>query len=369
MRQQIVLTQHSNIGLASITVNATPTISISPLGSNSVICSGALVIITPTGATSYTLNPGNQTGTSFTVNPNTTTTYSVDGSNGTSGCPNLASGESVFTVTVNPTPNLNATGILPDSAKCGQLTGGINVTTSNISGGTAPFTYQWYDAGVLMPGQTYSTLTGVGVGTYSLQITDANHCVATVTGLSNSSFTVPASAAIHAQFTMSPNPAVGSIPLAVSFTNTSTGASSYIWSFGDAANTFSTSVNASFTYTNTGTYVATLVAASGACTDTYTMTIIAEIPTTLTIPNIFSPNGDGINDEFFIINTGMSSMNCDIFNRWGQLLHTLTAPDQSWDGITPNGDKAPEGTYMYILQAQGMDGKDYKQQGTLTLVR
>lgn len=191
----------ADVGLASITVNATPTISISPLGSNSVICSGNQVVITPTGASSYTLNPGNQTGTSFTVNPTTTTTYSVDGSNG-SGCSNLASGESVFTITVNPTPILNANGILSDSAKCGQPTGGINVTTSNISNGTAPYTYQWYNAGVLMPGQTSSVLTGVGVGTYSLQVTDNNGCVATVTGLSNNSFTVPTSAAIHAQFSL-----------------------------------------------------------------------------------------------------------------------------------------------------------------------
>ena len=65
----------------------------------------------------------------------------------------------------------------------------------------------------------------------------------------------------------------------------------------------------------------------------------------------------------------MSSLNCQIFNRWGQLLKTLTAPNQSWDGTVPNGDKAPEGTYMYILEAQGLDGKIYKQQGTLLLAR
>ena len=79
--------------------------------------------------------------------------------------------------------------------------------------------------------------------------------------------------------------------------------------------------------------------------------------------------GDGINDAFFIINTGMVSLNSNIFNRWGQLLFTITAPNQSWDGKTPNGDNAPEGTYMYILQAQGLDGKAYKQDGTVTLVR
>ena len=87
------------------------------------------------------------------------------------------------------------------------------------------------------------------------------------------------------------------------------------------------------------------------------------------IPNIFTPNGDNINDVFYIINTGMISLTCDIYNRWGQLLHTITAPNQGWDGIEPNGDKAPDGTYLFILQAQGNDGKTYKQQGTVTLFR
>jgi gliding motility-associated-like protein len=112
-----------------------------------------------------------------------------------------------------------------------------------------------------------------------------------------------------------------------------------------------------------------MIASNGSCRDTVRTTIIAETPTSMIIPNVFSPNGDGINDEFFIINTGMTSLNCEIFNRWGQLLFTITAPHQSWDGKTPNGQKAPDGTYMYLLQATGVDGVTYKQQGTVTLVR
>jgi gliding motility-associated-like protein len=167
---------------------------------------------------------------------------------------------------------------------------------------------------------------------------------------------------------MNPNPAIGSIPLVVSFTNTTAGTNnSYVWSFGDG--TGSTLASPTNTYTNAGTYTVMLTATNGPCKDSIPFIVIANIPTTISIPNIFTPNGDGINDEFFIINTGMRSLNCDIFNRWGQLLFTITAPNQGWDGITPNGDKAPEGTYMYLLQAQGLDNKTYKQQGTIMLVR
>jgi len=65
----------------------------------------------------------------------------------------------------------------------------------------------------------------------------------------------------------------------------------------------------------------------------------------------------------------MTSLNCAIYNRWGQLLFTISEPNQVWDGRTPNGENAPDGVYMFILQAQGLDGKIYKEQGTLTLVR
>ena len=215
-------------------------------------------------------------------------------------------------------------------------------------------------------GATSPSLSGQLIGSYSLQVTDANGCIANVSG-GSSTFTVPASAAIVAQAITNPSPAIGNVPLAVSFTNTSTGNGSYVWSFGDGNSSIAT--NPTNTYTNVGNYTVTLTATNGSCSNSYTIAVVVNIPTTLIIPNVFTPNGDGTNDEFFIPNTGMASLNCDIFNRWGQLLYTITAPDQGWDGITPNGDKAPEGTYMFILEAKGLDGKTYKQQGTVMLVR
>ncbi|HXU28541.1 MAG TPA: gliding motility-associated C-terminal domain-containing protein, partial [Bacteroidia bacterium] len=359
----------ADAGLAPITVNPTPTISIAPLGSNSVICSGASVVITPSGATTYTLNPGNQIGTSFTVSPNSSTTYTIDGNDGTTNCANATSNSALAPIIVNPTPILDVSGASLDSAKCGQATGGVNgLTNASISNGTQPYAFQWYDAstGQAIPGATSLSLSGQLIGSYSLQVTDANGCIANVSG-GSSTFTVPASAAIHAQAITNPSPVTGSIPLAVSFSNTSTGASNYVWIFGDGNS--STLANPTNTYTNVGTYNVILAAINGTCSDTFKIMVVANIPTSITIPNVFSPNGDGTNDEFFIPNTGIESLNCDIFNRWGQLLHTLTAPNQSWDGITPNGDKAPEGTYMYLLEAKGLDGQVFKKQGTLMLVR
>jgi gliding motility-associated-like protein len=100
-----------------------------------------------------------------------------------------------------------------------------------------------------------------------------------------------------------------------------------------------------------------------------TAVIIVTDATSIIIPNIFSPNGDGINDEFIITTTGMNSLHCDIFNRWGQLVFTLTSFNQSWDGKMSNGNQATEGTYFFMLKAVGTDGKNYDRQGTITLVK
>jgi gliding motility-associated-like protein len=270
-------------------------------------------------------------------------------------------------ITVNPTPTVDVSGATLVTANCGQATGGVNgISGSNVSGGTTPYNYQWINTATGAVVSTSASLSNAAAGNYSLEVTDANNCVANVSG-GVSTFSVPSSVAVHAQFTTNPSPAAGTIPLAISFSNTSTGASNYIWTFGDGSG--SISANANNTYTNTGTYIVTLVALNGTCTDTARAIVVADIPTTLIIPNVFSPNGDGTNDQFFINNTGMRSLNCNIFNRWGQLLFSITAPDQAWDGKTPNGLAAPEGTYMYMLEALGLDGKTYKQQGTVTLVR
>jgi gliding motility-associated-like protein len=58
-----------------------------------------------------------------------------------------------------------------------------------------------------------------------------------------------------------------------------------------------------------------------------------------------------------------------VFNRWGQLVAELRAPDRSWDGRTEADQPAPEGTYYYVLQAEGADGRSYRFTGSLTLLR
>ncbi|HKC67193.1 MAG TPA: gliding motility-associated C-terminal domain-containing protein, partial [Bacteroidia bacterium] len=370
----------------TVTVNPTPPppIITAPTGTNNAYCQGSPTPLTVNSSTSTAVWYYNGSvvniGSSFTppaatYTPGTYVFNVIDSIPTVGGCTSSApNAGTVITLTVYPTPTVNVAGAIKDTATCGQINGGVHgISSSNVTSGTAPYSFAWINTSVSSTDTVShsATLGNQPAGTYNLVVTDANGCVANTTG-GSSTFTVPAIAQPTALISTTPSPATGAAPLNVVFTNQSINVDStktvYVWIFGDN-NTGGIAHDTSHTYTSTGSYTATLIAITGSCSDTARVPILVETPTTLVIPNVFTPNGDGVNDVFFIINTGMVSLNCDIYNRWGQLLHTITAPNQGWDGIVPNGDKAPDGTYMYILQAQGVDGKTYKQNGTVTLIR
>ncbi|MBS1648007.1 MAG: gliding motility-associated C-terminal domain-containing protein, partial [Bacteroidetes bacterium] len=340
----------------TLTVNPLPVITVN----NPTICSGNTTTLTANGASTYTWSTGSSSNP-YSVNPRTTTSYTVAGSDA-SGCMGVA----IATVSVNPTPTVNVSGAAIDSVKCGQATGGVNSNHAiTVSGGTPAYSYQWTNVSTGSVVSTAATLSGQLVGSYSLQVSDANGCIANIIG-GSPIFSVPASSAIMAHFNA--NPTTGTTPLVVTFTNTSSGGGSYVWLFGDGANS-TLSNGVSHTYNNVGTYTVTLIASNGFCADTARAVITASSGSTIIIPNVFTPNGDGINDDFFIENTGMTSLSCLIYNRWGELMHTISSPQQMWNGDAPGGGKAPDGTYMFILEAHGADGKTYSQQGYLLLLR
>ena len=353
----------------TVTVNVTapPTLTLS--APSDTICSGGTKTLGVSGATTYTWMPASTlTGAntaSPTANPTTTTIYTVTGTE--TGC--APSPSQTVALIVHNTPTVNLNGAIFDTVKCTQPGGITNINLSNVGNGTAPYTFQWTN---LITGSTFTSVTTPSftnqpAGTYSLLVTDANGCIATNSGTVSTTQVVP-SLSISVSFTNNPNPAMGGIPLPVSFTNTSVNVTTYTWTFGngDTSHLFNPP---QITYTANGTYTVVLYAQNGGCLDSMKTVVVTDIPTTLIIPNIFSPNGDGINDQFFIINTGLVSLNCVIYNRWGELLFTIYSANEAWDGRTPNGGNAPDGTYFYILQAQGNNGKTYKQDGPLTLIR
>lgn len=118
----------TNVAIQTITVNPNPSVSVT--ANPAVICEGNSITITPSGALSYTLEPGTLSGTGFTLSPSTNTSYSLTGTS-SDGC--VSSNTAIITVTVNPLPVVTASASSP--AVCETQ------TTSLIGGGAD--TYTW----------------------------------------------------------------------------------------------------------------------------------------------------------------------------------------------------------------------------------
>jgi gliding motility-associated-like protein len=146
------------------------------------------------------------------------------------------------------------------------------------------------------------------------------------------------------------------------FNNLSTGGTSWNWSFGDG--TSSTSQTTSHQYTGAASYTVIMeVSNAGGCSDTASFVI--STTEGINIPNVFSPNGDGINDEFFITSSYLDDFELSIFNRWGELVFKSDTMTKKWDG-SYQGKTCQNGTYFFILKALS-NGKDYGKSGYILL--
>ena len=88
----------------------------------------------------------------------------------------------------------------------------------------------------------------------------------------------------------------------------------------------------------------------------------------LLVPNVFTPNGDGLNDEFRVLYQSLKEFHIWVYNRWGKQVFSTDNPDTGWDGYI-SGQKAAEGAYFYVIRAKGEDGQVYKLGGDINLIR
>jgi gliding motility-associated-like protein len=142
--------------------------------------------------------------------------------------------------------------------------------------------------------------------------------------------------------------------------NASNSAASYKWSTGQSGSSISV--------TDPGTYSVTVTI--NGCSNSGSVNVTNDCY--MSIPNVFTPNGDGLNDYFFprsLLTSGLTSFSINIYNRWGQLVFTSTSLDGAgWDGKF-NGSDQPEGVYVYIIDATFKDGQKEHHQGNVTLLR
>lgn len=254
--------------------------------------------------------------------------------------------------------------------------GNDGVAVAEATGGTLPYAYSWNDPA----GQTGTTATGLGQGSYTVTVTDANGCTAQATATID-----PPVFVLNADFSLSPQ--TGLQPLDITVTNLSEGGTAYEWIFGDGSviTTYDT-LPFQYLYADSGTFTLTLVAYNDitGCTDTLVLQngIYVEPTSTITIPNVITPNGDGLNDmfpidpvtsEFFpFLIRNIYDFKGEIFNRWGEKVFQWTQPLGGWDGRSTSGLVLNGGTYYYVITAKGIDGDsitDYKFNGVVTLIK
>src|SRR5690554_759719 len=170
------------------------------------------------------------------------------------------------------------------------------------------------------------------------------------------------------------DPMVTNIPhTEVNFTNESTDADDYLWDFGDGSG-FNTNENVSHSFptTNPGVYEVILYASNEGCLDSTTATIIIEYPLiSYEIPNIFTPNADGSNDNFKLINaTGVKEFSVVILNRWGNVVFEDDDTYFLWNGLTHNsGTECNDGVYFYKMIFVDYFDTEYKEHGYVHLAR
>lgn len=329
-----------NTDQVTVTVNPLPNVNA---GVDQSVCSGGSVTLNGSGATSYVWTNSVTNGTPFT--PGSTATYTVTGTDA-NGCVNTDQ----VTVTVNPLPTIGAG---TDQNICV----GTPVTLSG-SGGVS---YVWSNG--VTNGTAFTP--GLGTVTYTVTGTDANGCqnTAQVTVVV---VPVPVSD-VNSTSVLSGYPG-----LSVTFGNASQNATSYTIDFGDGHTGSSTNVSDTYTnvYNAPGLYNVVLTASNGICQDTSEMYVfvIPFEPLGVEIPNVFTPDGDGINDEFYIDVTNGTEINVMIVNRWQNKMFEINDFTTHWDGKV-NGNEASEGTYFFTYTIKGKDGSTQTGQGFVELFR
>lgn len=325
------------------------------VGGDTAICAGGTVELhaAATGGTPgyyYAWSPEGPL-----VSPTETTTYTLE-THDLNGC---EAAPQEVTVSVAGTAVVVTAS---DTAGCAPRC--ITFTASSTAVGA--YTWDFGDGGTASDSVVQHCFTEEGAYTVTVQADQGGGCPQVGTSIGP----VAISAVPVADFSWTPEvPVEGG---AVQFTADSPGATTWAWAFGDSAASAATGASPVFTFPGSGCYPVELVVGNDAgCPDTTLRELC--IPTvegndSLTVPNVFSPNGDGVNDQFRITG-GPSALAVRVFNRWGQEVARLERPGQAWDGRSPAGEALPEGTYFYVLHAVERSGKAHDLRGTVTLLR
>lgn len=122
-----------------------------------------------------------------------------------------------------------------------------------------------------------------------------------------------------------------------------------------------------YTFSEPGSYRVVCRVNNAFCESDSMEQVISISESYLRVPNVFTPNGDGVNDEFRVAYRSLREFHCWVYNRWGHLVYEWTDPAKGWDG-TIGGRPAAEGAYFYVIRAMGTDAGKYANYEALKAV-
>ena len=221
---------------------------------------------------------------------------------------------------------------------------------------------------VLNSASPSGNLWSTGETMQSITITEAGTYTLTVTGTCNSDNAVQTFVdnGVDASFSLSVSEGLAPLTTTASITSSNADVSTFSLS-GD--NQIVTD-NLPFTIQNEGTYTLTLISSNDeGCIDSVSreITVISGV-LEVSIPNSFTPNGDGFNDAFKPVIKGLEEINLVIFNRYGNQVASWKQEIVNWDG-SHNGTSSPDGVYFYVLMGKDYSGAEVERTGSITILR
>ncbi|MFM2227546.1 MAG: hypothetical protein RL664_889, partial [Bacteroidota bacterium] len=284
-----------------------------------------------------------------------TFTYDIDNN----GC--LSSDNVEVVINALPSPSFSAS----STTGCSPL----SVTFTNTSSPLGSNCVWYVDGNAVGSGNVYSDVfQGNSCSDVGLMVINAAGCSATAT--QNDIVCVVSNPS--ASFSWEPiEPIIGT---SVLFDNASLGGASFDWTINGISFT-SEDVNFQLPDNLDETFEACLtVTGATGCMDAQCYTVSLSKTSFVYVPNSFTPDGDGKNDVFAPVITGLTSSSrytFSVYNRWGDLIFETKDPDEAWVGDVNNGSHfAEDGAYMYLLKIQFRPGEEpFKRMGTVVLVR
>ncbi|MDO4462555.1 MAG: gliding motility-associated C-terminal domain-containing protein [Bacteroidia bacterium] len=165
-------------------------------------------------------------------------------------------------------------------------------------------------------------------------------------------------------------PTALSAPVDVEFENLSRGNYTVSeWLMGSLTRLFDE--NPVYQFQSPGEYRISLIVTNenSGCSHADSSEVIIVTDADIQFPDAFTPNGDGVNDEFRPAYKSIKDYKLTIYNRWGRRVFSSTNPKVGWDGKNGNTDAA-EGVYIYICEATAYErGVAFTRKGTVTLIR